>query len=125
MVAAAAYVMLFLVGVGESLIGCFQYSQGPGVLVAVCLAAGILAICLLGAWGMHAPTGALAPAIGWVLMALALSAGTSGGSIVITDTAAGKWFLFGGAAGAAIGCVYAFAHWFRVAAGERSARFRR
>jgi hypothetical protein len=39
--------------------------------------------------------------------------GTKGGSVVITDSSAGKWFLFGGAATAVAGAVAAFVRWSR------------
>jgi hypothetical protein len=108
-----AYVALFLLGLLEALIGVFQYSRGPAPLASVCFALAILATCVLGAWGMHAPGGGLMPGAGWLLTALALSMGTQGGSVLITNTSAGKWFLFGGAACAAGGCVLAFLLWSR------------
>ena len=43
------------------IVGTFQYSRGPGVLVAVLFDAAILATCMLGAWGMRTGTGIRSP----------------------------------------------------------------
>jgi hypothetical protein len=67
--------------------------------------------CVLGAWGTGRPLGGLMPAAGWLVTSLVLSSGTSGGSVLITNTAAGKWFLFGGALCAAAGVVTGFVRW--------------
>jgi hypothetical protein len=108
-----AYVALFLLGAVEALVGTFQYSRGPDSLVAVCFAAGILATCLLGSWGMRKASGGVLPAAGWFGISILLGISTSGGSVLVADTAQGKWFLFGGAVCAAAGAVAAFAWWGR------------
>jgi hypothetical protein len=108
-----AYVLLFAFGLLQGLIGTFQYSRGPGPLIAVLFALAIGATCVLGAWGMRSPGGGLMPGVGWFLAAFALSTGTHGGSVLITNTPAGKWFLFGGAACAAVGCVISYLGWSR------------
>lgn len=112
-VTAAAYVMLFLLGAVEGLIGTFQYSRGPGSLVAICFVAGILVTCVLGSLGMRAAAGAVLPALGWFVVTLVLSSVSNDGSVIITDTSSGKWFLFGGAVCAAAGAVFGFARWSR------------
>jgi hypothetical protein len=122
-ITASAYVALFLLGAVEGLIGTFQYSRGPAPLAAVCFAAAILATCLLGAWGMRSGMGGLAPAAGWVVTTLVLSSG-SGGSILITNTTAGQWFLFGGALFAAGGAVIGFSLWSKASQARRSERHR-
>jgi hypothetical protein len=110
-VVVGGYIMLFLLGVGQSLIGCFQYSRALGSVPVAALAfdALILVTCVLGAWGMRSPLGGLVPAVGWFVTAYVLAMGTSGGSVVITNTGAGKWFLFGGSVGAGAGVLIAFA----------------
>jgi hypothetical protein len=118
----SAYVMLFLLGVLEALIGTFQYSRGPVPLAAVCFAALILATCVLAAWGMQTALGGLMPGAGWLLAAFALASGTTGGSVLITNTTAGKWFLFGGAACAAGGCLVAYLGWSKLAEAARAGR---
>ena len=109
--AVSAYVVLFLLGVAEALIGCFQYSRGPVPLAAIGFAVGILATCLLAGWGMRTALGGLMPGAGWLATSFALATGTQGGSVLITNTTAGEWFLFGGAACAAGGCLAAYLGW--------------
>jgi hypothetical protein len=95
----AAYAALFLLGAVEGLIGSFQYSRaapagaiGFGVL--------LLATGLFGGWAMRSISGALAPGVGWILASFVLSMPVSGGSVIIANTAAGKWYLYGGTAAA-------------------------
>ena len=106
-----AYVLLFVLGAMEGLVGCFHYSGtlGPVSAAALTFAAAIFATCVLAAWGMQAPTAGLMPAVGWFAASFVLAMATPGGSIVITDSATGKWFLYGGSACAAAGVVVAFA----------------
>ncbi len=110
-VKVAAYVALFLVGAIEALIGSFLYSVGPGVLVAICFALAILVTCLLGAWGMRTAVGGVLPAAGWFLVSIILGSSNASGSVLVTNTPAGKWFLFGGAVCAAAGAIISFARW--------------
>jgi hypothetical protein len=112
-VVVGAYIMLLLFGVAQSLVGSFQYSRALGSFPVAALAfdVAILLTCLLGAWGMRSGLGGLMPAVGWFVSSFVLSMGTSGGSVVITNTGAGKWFLFGGSACAAAGVLVAFAWW--------------
>jgi hypothetical protein len=77
---------------------------------------------VLGAAGMRTATGGVLPAVGWLIVTLVLSSAPAGGSVLIADSAAGKWFLFGGAICAAAGAVYAFARWSRASQQRRSAR---
>lgn len=113
-ITAGGYVALFLLGMVQGLIGTFQYSRGPGVLVAILFDAAILATCMLGARGMRTALGGVLPALGWFVVTVVLSSSNSaGGSVIVTNTAAGKWFLFGGSLCAAAGAVYAFARWSR------------
>jgi len=63
--AICAYVVLLLLGAAESVIGCFQYSRGPGPVLAVGFALGILLTCLLAGWGMQSALGGLMPGAGW------------------------------------------------------------
>jgi hypothetical protein len=111
-VIVGGYAMLFLLGVAQSLIGCFQYSRALGSVpvAALAFALAIGVTCVLGAWGMRSPLGGLMPAVGWFVSSYVLAMGTSGGSVVISGTgSAGKWFLFGGSACAAAGVLVAFA----------------
>jgi hypothetical protein len=60
---------------------------------------------------MRSAAGAVLPAAGWLIVSLLLGTSSSGGSVLVTNTAAGKWFLFGGAVCAAGGAVFGFARW--------------
>jgi hypothetical protein len=112
-VVVGAYCMLLLLGALEGLIGCFQYGRALGFFPvgAVAFAVAIGVTCVLGAWGMRRPLGGLMPAVGWFITSFVLAMGTPGGSVVITNTTAGKWYLFGGAACAAAGVVFGFVRW--------------
>ena len=105
--------MLLLFGALLGLIGCFQYSRALGSfpVAAVIFAVAIGVTCVLGAWGMQRPLGGLMPAVGWFIASFVLAMGTPGGSVVITNTAAGKWYLFAGSACAAAGVVIGFVRW--------------
>lgn len=106
-VTAGCYAALFLLGVMEGLIGCFQFSRsvGPVPVAALGFALAILATCLLAGWGMRSPIAALTPAAGWFFASFVLSLPTAGGSVIVTNTSAGKWYLYGGAACAGLGVV--------------------
>ena len=92
---AGAYAALFLVGVVEGLIGSFQYNRNAP-LGAIVFCVVLLATCLLGAWAMRSVGGALCPAIGWFAASFVLSMPVASGSVIITNSAAGKWYLYGG-----------------------------
>jgi hypothetical protein len=115
LLAGAVYAVLFLLGVVESLIGGFQYSRMIGSVPAAALVscAVILATCLLGAWAMRSVSGAFAPAAGWVVTSLVLSMPVSNGSVIISDSAAGKWYLYGGTVSALAGVGLSFGGWIR------------
>ena len=104
---AAAYTALFLAGAVEGLIGSFQYSRlVPVAAIGFCVL--ILATCLLGAWAMRTISGALWPAVGWLVASFVLSMPVSGGSVIITNSTAGKWYLYGGTVSALSGIALAF-----------------
>ena len=109
----AAYVALFVLGVMEGLIGSFQYSHTVGGVPVASLAfcALILATSLLGRAGMGTVLGGVLPAIGWMAAAFLLTLPTAGGSVIVTNTTAGTWYLYGGAVCAAVGVVASF--WYR------------
>ena len=106
----AAYVALFLLGAMQGLIGCFHYSHTlagvPVMSLAFC--ALILVTCVAGALGMGTALGGVLPAIGWMAASFVLTLPTAEGSVVVTNTTAGEWYLYGGAACAATGIVASF-----------------
>ena len=109
---AGAYAVLFLAGVVEGLIGSFQYGRNAP-LGAIVFCVVLLATCLLGAWAMRSVSGALWPAIGWIVTSFVLSMPVASGSVIITNSAAGKWYLYGGTVCALSGIGLSFGVWAR------------
>ena len=104
---AAAYASLFLVGAVQGLIGSFQYSRlVPVAAIGFCVL--LLATCVLGAWAMRSVSGAVWPAVGWIVASFVLSMPVSTGSVIITNSAAGKWYLYGGTVSSLAGIALAF-----------------
>src|SRR5690349_24697260 len=97
--------MLFLLGVTEGIIGCFEFSRSVGSfpLAALGFCAAILVTCLLAAAGMGTAMGGLVAGIGWLAASFVLTLPTTAGSVIVTNTTAGKWYLYGGALAAAAG----------------------
>jgi hypothetical protein len=110
LMAAGAYAVLFLLGIGQGLIGSFQFSwaAGPVPIAALAFDLLILLTCVAGAWGMRRPLGGLMPAVGWFVATFVMAMGTPGGSVVITNTGPGKWYLFGGTACTLAGVIAGF-----------------
>jgi len=119
---ALTYVLLFLLGAVEGLIGCFLFSHSVGSfpLAALGFAALILVTCLLAGAGMGSGFGGLVPAVGWLAASFVLTLPTAAGSVIVTNTPAGKWYLYGGAVCAAIGAAASFRLRPRRADGNRS-----
>jgi hypothetical protein len=111
---AVGYVVLFVLGALQGLIGSFQYSQSPAPLIAIILDVAIFLTCLLCGWGMRTFAGGVLPAVGWFLASFIMSMGNAQGSVIITNTTAGQWYLYGGALAAAAGSVIVFVRWARV-----------
>ena len=105
---AVTYLVVFVLGAVQGLIGSFQYSRSPVPLVAILLALVIFATCVLCGWGMRSFSGGLLPALGWIVVSFVLAMPSSHGSVIITNTTAGKWYLYGGAAAVAAGASTAF-----------------
>jgi len=109
-VSVGMYGVLFLCGAVQGLIGSFQYSRaaGPVPVVALVCCAVILATCVLGAWATRSVSGAVVPGMGWIIASFVLSMPVSNGSVIITSTTAGKWYLYGGTLCVAAGVVASF-----------------
>ena len=108
----AAYTALFLAGAVQGLIGSFQYSRlVPVAAIGFCVA--LVVTCLLGAWAMRSVAGALWPAIGWLAASFILSMPVASGSVIITNSAAGKWYLYGGTIGSLGAVALSFGAWVR------------
>jgi hypothetical protein len=97
-VTAGVYGVLFIAGVVEAMIGSFQYSRVPKPVPVAALAccAVILLTCVLAAWAMRSVSGALLPGMGWIIASFVLSMPVASGSVIITATTPGKWYLYGG-----------------------------
>jgi hypothetical protein len=54
---------------------------------------------------MGTTLGGVLPAIGWMAAAFLLTLPTAAGSVIVTNTSAGEWYLYGGTVCAAIGVV--------------------
>jgi Family of unknown function (DUF6113) len=105
---AVGYVILFVLGAVQGIIGSFQYGSGPGVLVAIILIVVIFATCVLAGWGTRTFGGGLLPAVGWIIASFVLSMPRSNGSVIIANTTQGQWYLYGGSVAAAVGAAVSF-----------------
>jgi peptidoglycan/LPS O-acetylase OafA/YrhL len=104
-ITAAGYVLLFVLGAVQALVGSFQYSQPPTPLIAIVLIVILLATCVGCSWGMGTFAGALVPAMGWIIVSFIIAMPRPNGSVVVTATPAGEWYLYGGAVACLIGAV--------------------
>jgi hypothetical protein len=102
---AGGYLLLFVFGALQGLIGSFQYSQSPQPVIAIVLAVIVFVTCLGCGWGLRTFAGGLVPALGWVVAAFVLAMPRPNGSVIVTATAAGEWFLYGGAIACLLGSV--------------------
>jgi len=57
---------------------------------------------------MRSVSGALWPAVGWIVASFVLSMPDASGSVIITNTTAGKWYLYGGAVASLGGVALSF-----------------
>jgi hypothetical protein len=73
----------------------------------------LLVTCLLAGWAMRAVSGALVPAIGWIVASFVLSMPVSNGSVIITASGPGEWYLYGGTVSALIAVAASFGRWIR------------
>jgi Family of unknown function (DUF6113) len=105
---AVLYVVLFVLGAFEGIVGSFQYSQSPAPWIAVLLVLAIFASCLLAGWGTESFSGTLVVGFGWILASFLLSMGSHTGSVIITATSAGEWYLYGGTLAVALAVLATF-----------------
>ena len=116
---AVGYVLLFVLGALQGMIGSFNYGRSPVPLVAILFAVGIFATCVLAGWGMGTFGGGLAPALGWIIASFVLSMPRPNGSIIIAGTSAGEWYLYGGSVAAVTGAGAAYMLSVRARLGRR------
>jgi len=123
-VSGGAYGVLFVLGAAEAILGSFQYGWmlGPAPAAALGCCAALIATCMLAGWAMRSLAGALVPATAWIVVSFVLAMPDAPGSVIITNTTAGKWYLYGGALSAAIGIAGAFALGIRKLPGPKPVR---
>lgn len=105
---AVGYLVLFLLGAFQGMIGSFQYGRSPAPLIAILFAVIIGVTCVACGWGTGTFAAGLLPAVGWILASFIIAMPRPNGSVIITNTAAGQWYLYGGALACLIGSVSAF-----------------
>ena len=110
-VTIGGYLLLFALGVMQGLLGALWYAWtlGPVPVAALAWAVAILLTSFGAAWGMQAATAGLMPAVGWFAAVFILAMPTRGGSVLITNTSAGRWFLYGCTVCVLAGVVASFA----------------
>jgi len=113
LVTAGGYLLLFVLGGLQGMIGSFFYANSPVPLVAIGFAVLIFVTCLLAGWGMQTYGAGIMVAIGWIAASFVLAMPRQTGSVIITATSAGEWYLYGGALGAGAGAVIALFAWGR------------
>jgi len=122
MITAASYLLLLVLGGLQGMIGSFYYSNRPVPLVAIGFAVLIFATCLFAGWGMQTRGAGVLPAVGWIAASFILAMPRATGSVIITATSAGEWYLYGGALAAGVGAVIAIFAWSRPRAGRARLR---
>ncbi|HXT94513.1 MAG TPA: DUF6113 family protein [Trebonia sp.] len=107
-ITAVGYLVLFLLGAFQGMIGSFQYNRSPAPLIAIVFVVIILVTCVACGWGVGTFAAGLLPAVGWIIAAFVIAMPRPNGSVIVTQTAAGEWFLYGGALACVLGSVGAF-----------------
>jgi hypothetical protein len=97
-VTGGAYGALAVGGAVLGVAGSFYQGVdvGPVPLLAVAFAALNLAVFRLAGWAMGTRLGAVAPAVGWLIVVIFMSSRRPEGDLVISGSAAGYIFLLGG-----------------------------
>jgi uncharacterized protein DUF6113 len=113
LITVLGYLALFVLGAAEGVIGSFQYSRSPAPFIAILFVLILFATCVLAGWGLRTYSGGILPALGWVIASFILAMPRPNGSVIIEATAAGEWYLYGGALAAAAGAATAFFLWIR------------
>jgi hypothetical protein len=113
LVTGLGYLALFVLGATQGLIGSFQYGRSPVPLIAILLALILFATCVLAGWGMRTYAAGILPALGWIVASFILAMPRPNGSVIISATSAGEWYLYGGALAAAVGAATSFFLWTR------------
>ena len=113
LITGIGYLALFVLGLAQGVIGSFQYGRSPAPFIAILLVLILFATCVLAGWGLRTYSAGILPALGWVIASFILAMPRSNGSVIISATSAGEWYLYGGALAAAAGAVVSFYTWLR------------
>jgi hypothetical protein len=113
LITALGYLLLLVLGGLQGLIGSFQYGDSPTPVLAIVLDVLLFATCVLAGRGLRTYAAGILPALGWIVVSFILAMPRSNGSVIITATPAGEWYLYGGALAAAAGAAIAFFAWVR------------
>jgi hypothetical protein len=108
LVTAIGYLVLLVLGGLQGLIGSFQYGDSPTPVIAIVLDVLLFTTCVLAGWGLRTHSAGILPALGWIVVSFVLAMPRANGSVIITATSAGEWYLYGGALAAAAGAATAF-----------------
>ncbi|MEV4171591.1 DUF6113 family protein [Nonomuraea sp. NPDC049709] len=100
--AGAAYGMLFVLGVVMGIVGGFthpEWQPGPIPGSAIVWVLMLFGVCLGAGKLMRARLGAMAAALGWLLVTMPFTLELQAGDLVIAHGAAGYVYLYGGLVG--------------------------
>ena len=103
-----AYGVLAVLGVLLGVIGSFEFSWEVGSvpIAAIALSVVNLAVFRAAGWAMESRLGAVVPAALWMVILLLLASRRPEGDLVVTGTAAGYIYMFGGAVAAVVAIVW-------------------
>jgi hypothetical protein len=103
-VTGIAYGVLAILGVALGVLGSFEFSWTAGDVPLAALGWTVVNLAAFrgAGWAMRGKLGAAVPAVLWLIVVLVLSSRRPEGDLVVTGTAAGYVFIFGGALAAAI-----------------------
>jgi len=113
LITGLGYLLLFVLGLAQGVLGSFQYNQSPTPLFAILLIVILFATCVLAGWGMRTYAAGILPALGWIIASFILAMPRPNGSVIVEANAAGEWYLYGGALAAAAGAAVSFFTWMR------------
>ena len=99
-----SYGLLAVLGVVVAVIGSFEFAWAAGgvPVAAIALSVFNLAVFRAAGWAMESKFGAVVPALFWMIILFVLASKRPEGDLVVTGTAAGYVYMFGGAVAALV-----------------------
>jgi hypothetical protein len=103
-----AYGVLAVLGVLLGVIGSFEFSWEAGSVPVAAIALSVVNLVAFRAagWAMESRLGAVVPAVLWLIILLVLASRRPEGDLVVTGTAAGYVYMFGGAVAALVAIIW-------------------